>query len=42
MYATTLMRLYSKEHMIVEYDVTNNASDNNSLSPIAKSAKETL
>jgi hypothetical protein len=32
----------SKEHMIVEYDVTNDAGDNNSLSPIAKSAKEAL
>jgi transposase len=32
----------SKEHMIVDYDVTNIAPDNVQLSPISKGAKETL
>lgn len=32
----------SKEHMIVEYDVTNIAPDNVQLSPISKRTKETL
>lgn len=31
-----------KNHLIVDYDVTNNASDNNLFSPVAKSAKEML
>jgi hypothetical protein len=32
----------SKNHIIVEYEATNNASDNNSLSRMAKNAKEAL
>ena len=31
-----------KNHLIVDYNVTNNSSDFNELSPLAKSAKETL
>ncbi len=32
----------SKNHLIVDYNITNNSSDNNELYPLAKAAKETL
>ena len=38
----THMAVDSKSHIIVEYEVTNNASDNNSLSRVAKNTKEAL
>jgi transposase len=38
----THMVVDSKNHVIVEYEATNNASDNNSLSRMAKNAKEAL
>jgi len=38
----THMVVDSKNHIIVEYEATNNASDNNSLSRMAKNTKEAL